>query len=215
MMAINPTPGEDGSQPGTTDGNANPEEEEIGRISRLGAIGAGFLSLVGAPLAAFAARSGGRVGGRAPAARAPSRSYSAPSSSRTNVYVTPPTRTNVYVTPGFGGYGYGGYGGYGYGGYGRGSLAVDGAFLGLSLIDSIRREEERRRYIEQQLKTQQELGKDQALIQQLQFQLQEQNSKIDGLRQKAGPEETDAVKSMQQKLEAQQREIEELRKNQK
>jgi hypothetical protein len=90
---------------------------------------------------AFAAsRSGGRVGGRAPVYRsAPSRTYRS-----TNVYISPPAV--VYG----GGYGYG----YGYG-------ISPGAYLGLSLVEALIREQERQAYLQQQLRTQLELGRDQ------------------------------------------------------
>ena len=115
---------------------------------------------------AFAAsRSGGRVGGRAPVHRsAPSRTYRS-----TNVYISPPAV--VYG----GGYGYG----YGYG-------ISPGAYLGLSLVEALIREQERQAYLQQQLRTQQELGRDQAKIAELQRQLADQSAKVEGLRSAAG-----------------------------
>merc|ERR1719488_421720 len=133
--------------------------------------------LVMSPISeANAARAGGRVGGRAPSV---SRSAPSRSTSTTNVYTAPPARTtNVYVSPGYGGgYGYGGYGGYGYGG----GIST-GTYLGISLVETLIREQQRQAFLQQQLRTQQELGKDQAMIQQLQMQLQEQNAKVEGLK---------------------------------
>ena len=159
---------------------------------------------------AQAARSGGRVGGRAPVSRsAPSRSVAAPQ--RT---------TNVYVAPSMGmgyGMGYGGYG-MGYGGYGGGGT---GLYLGLSVAEMFLREQQRQAYLQQQLRTQQELGKDQALIQSLQTQLAEQNAKVDGLakqQQQGGagasvapqvaPGESEAMLQLRLQVLQQQKELE-------
>mmetsp|Transcript_5003 Transcript_5003/g.13220 ORF Transcript_5003/g.13220 Transcript_5003/m.13220 type:complete len:220 (-) Transcript_5003:315-974(-) len=177
------------------------------------AIGATFLAavLTMAPVTeAFAAgRSGGRVGGRAPS-MSRSVSRSAPAPQRT---------TNVYVAPA-GGMGYGmGYGGYGMGG---GFGISPGAYLGLSLAETFIREQQRQAYLQQQLRTQQELGRDQAQIQQLQQALMEQNAKVEGLRaqqatapaaQQAAPapaSDAETVKILQQQLMMQQQQIQQL-----
>ena len=133
---------------------------------------------------AEAARSGGRMGGRAPAMRsAPMRS--APMRARRGGggygggYGG--GRTNVIISPGIGmgmspfGYGYG----YGYG-------ISPGAYLGLTLAETLLREQQRQAYLEQQLRTQQQLGQDQAMIQQLQTALAEQSAKVEGLRAQGG-----------------------------
>jgi hypothetical protein len=175
---------------------------------------------------ALAARSGGRVGGRA----RPSMSRSASSMSRSaspraapkasSSSYTAPATTNVYVAPSvsYGGYG----GGYGYGGFGGGFGVSPGAYLGMSLVDTLIREQQRQAYLQQQLKTQQELGKDQAMIQQLQAQLKEQDSKVDALKTKQASEpqapapasqsqDTEAVRKLQQQLMEQQKQIEALK----
>jgi hypothetical protein len=146
---------------------------------------------------AFAAsRSGGRVGGRASVYRsAPSRTYRS-----TNVYISPPAV--VYG----GGYGYG----YGYG-------ISPGAYLGLSLVEALIREQERQAYLQQQLRTQLELGRDQAKIAELQRQLADQSAKVEGLRSQqadrgSAPDREDAetIRKLQKQLRLQQREIEQL-----
>jgi len=169
------------------------------------------------PLDAEAAgRSGGRVGGRAPSSsmRSAPRSYSAP---RTT------TRTNIYVSPGMG---YGGYGGVFPGGYGYGGGPGFGTYLGLSLAESFIREQQRQAFLEQQLRTQQELGRDQAQIAALQQQLEVQKSRVDIIRsqQDGAPsanmasqmetmpaEERAAFEQLMQQLKAQQQEIENLK----
>merc|ERR1712087_879626 len=126
---------------------------------------------------AFAAsRAGGRVGGRvsstrvAPAPRAPAPSASSTMAPRTtNIYVAPPP---VVTSPFGGGYGYG----YGY------NPGFTGLSIGLSLADSIIREQQRQAFLQQQLRQQQELGRDQAMIMDLQRQLSEQNLKIEQLK---------------------------------
>mmetsp|Transcript_15278 Transcript_15278/g.48462 ORF Transcript_15278/g.48462 Transcript_15278/m.48462 type:complete len:238 (+) Transcript_15278:14-727(+) len=177
----------------------------------LGALLAGLVAF--APLdEAQAARSGGRVGGRAPVTRsAPSRSTPAPAS-HTNVYIAP--------APVYGG-GYGGGYGYGYGGgmFGGGGIST-GAYLGLSLVDTLIREQQRQQFLQQQLRTQQELGKDQAMIQQLQAELAAQSAKVDGLKAQqlqaggsvpAPQADLTAVNLLQQQLLQQQKEIELLK----
>eukprot|EP00427_Karlodinium_veneficum_P017746 CAMPEP_0169140850 /NCGR_PEP_ID=MMETSP1015-20121227/43884_1 /TAXON_ID=342587 /ORGANISM="Karlodinium micrum, Strain CCMP2283" /LENGTH=260 /DNA_ID=CAMNT_0009206973 /DNA_START=52 /DNA_END=834 /DNA_ORIENTATION=- len=165
----------------------------------------------GTPDMAEAARSGGRVGGRAPAARSMPRSSS---SSNTNVYVNPQPSTNIYVSPGpslfpGGGYGYGyGYGGYG--GFGGGGIST-GTYLGLSLVDTFIREQQRQQYLQQQLRVQQELGKDQAQIAQLQAELAQQRAKVDNMRQESPNVEKDAMAKMQEQLNAQKQELDQLK----
>jgi hypothetical protein len=165
---------------------------------------------------ALAARSGGRVGGRAPVVSrsAPRAAPKASSSS-----YTAPATTNVIVAPSVG-YGYGG--GFGYGGFGGGFGISPGAYLGMSVVDSLIREQQRQAYLQQQLRTQQELGKDQAMIQQLQAKLKEQDSKVDALKAKQASEpqapapasqsqDAEAVRKLQQQLMEQQKQIEALK----
>jgi len=142
-----------------------------------------------------AVRSGGRLGGRTSVSRSRSstaaRSYSSPRmGSSVNIHVAPPT-----LSP----YGYGGYGGgimggpqmyrpYGYGGgmlmspgyYGGGPSAP---MIGLSLLELLVREQQRQAFIQQQLAQQRELGRDKALIDQLQAELDKQNTVIEQLQQ--------------------------------
>ena len=88
-------------------------------------------------------------------------------------------RTNVIISPGIGmGMSPFGYG-YGYG-------ISPGAYLGLTLAETLLREQQRQAYLEQQLRTQQQLGQDQAMIQQLQTALAEQSAKVEGLRAQGG-----------------------------
>merc|ERR1711920_991552 len=155
-----------------------------------------------AALVAFAplnsdARVGGRVGGRAPA-------------------VAPRQTTNIYVAPTpMQGYGYSGYG-YGYSPFGGIST---GAYLGLSIVETLIREQQRQAYLQQQLRTQQELGRDQAMIQQLQADLAAQNAEVDSLKAQraaggAAPTpstETGSVQLLQQQLIEQQKQIEALK----
>merc|ERR1719379_3197168 len=120
------------------------------------------MALVFNPMSAEAGRSGGRVGGRAPAPRAPTVSRPAPAAMA-------PRTTNVYVAPSPMGMGMG------YGGYGMGGGSGVGLYLGLSVAEAFLREQQRQAYLQQQLKTQQQLGADQAAIQQLQQELAMQN----------------------------------------
>jgi len=53
-----------------------------------------------------------------------------------------------------------------------------GTYLGISLVETLIREQQRQAYLQQQLRTQQELGRDQAAIAQLQAELAAQNSKV-------------------------------------
>ena len=135
--------------------------------------------LVAAPMDAEAARSGGRMGGRAPAMRsAPMRSAPMRGGGGYGGGYGG-GRTNVYVSPGIGmGMSPFGYG-YGYG-------ISPGAYLGLTLAETLLREQQRQAYLEQQLRTQQQLGQDQAMIQQLQTALAEQSAKVEGLRAQGG-----------------------------
>merc|ERR1711966_374616 len=83
-----------------------------------------------------------------------------------------------------GGYGYGRPGLFGFGG-GYGFGLTPGQFLGLSAIElaeSIARENRRRAYLEQQMKVQQQLGKDQADIDALKKQLDETNAKMNAMQ---------------------------------
>merc|ERR1719446_953545 len=140
-------------------------------------------ALVAAPLNAEAAggRSGGRVGGRAPSAPA-ARTYSRPDSTPAPVQKT----TNVYVAPApapvmvGGGYGYGGYGG-GFG-YAAPSPGMTGLAVGLSLADTIIQEQRRQAFLQQQLQQQRQLGRDEAMIADLQRQLAAQDSKLNSLQ---------------------------------
>lgn len=172
-------------------------------------------------------RSGGRVGGRAPsraAARPAPRAAPAPAP-RTNVYVTPPRSTNVYVNPGFGGgYGYGG--GFGYGGGVFGGGPGLGTYLGLSFAESLLRQQQRREMLDRELRTQQELGRDQGQIQALQQQLAAQDASIAALKAKGdtgtAPAQGQPAKSEQQQmlemkelLLKQQQEIIDLKKDKK
>jgi hypothetical protein len=168
----------------------------------LGALLAGLVAF--SPLdEAQAARSGSRVGGRAPVTRsAPSR---------------PATHTNVYIAPAPV---YGGGYGYGYGGGLFGGGISTGAYLGLSLVDTLIREQQRQQFLQQQLRTQQELGRDQAMIQQLQAELAAQSAKVDGLKAQqlqaggsvpAPQADSGAVNLLQQQLFQPQKEIELLK----
>jgi len=161
-----------------------------------------------APFSAEAARSGGRVGGRAPSSAMRSSPRPAPTAA-------PQRTTNVYVAPMGGmGMGYGGMG-MGYGGYGGGNGM--GLYLGLSLAETFLREQQRQAYLQQQLATQRQLGADQAAIQQLQMQLQEQNAKVAGLTQQNGgvapkvDAETEATLKLKIQLAEQQKELEALK----
>ena len=158
--------------------NREPPQQHLQRTA-LAALAAAVL--VAAPMDAEAARSGGRMGGRAPAMRsAPMRSAPMRGGGGYGGGYGG-GRTNVYVSPGIGmgmspfGYGYG----YGYG-------ISPGAYLGLTLAETLLREQQRQAYLEQQLRTQQQLGQDQAMIQQLQTALAEQSAKVEGLRAQGG-----------------------------
>ena len=175
-------------------------------------------SIAFAPLdSAEAARSGGRVGGRAPVSRsAPSRAPSAISQPHTNVYVSPAPVYGGGMGMGYGG-GYGG--GFGGGGFGGGGIST-GTYLGISLVETLIREQQRQTYLQQQLRTQQELGRDQAQIAQLQAELAAQSVKVDGLKVQqqqgatvatATAPDADAVKRLQQQLIDQQKQIEVLK----
>jgi hypothetical protein len=117
-----------------------------------------------------AGRSGGRVGGRAPMrapARAPAR---APQTSYRQTTIIQPAIVG-------GGYGYGGgfgYSPFGYG-YGGGNL---GLYAGLSLGEALLREQQRSVYMQQQLETQRQLGKDAAAIDALQREVAAGNARI-------------------------------------
>jgi len=169
-------------------------------------------AVVMTPFSAEAARSGGRVGGRAPS-----------SSMRSAPRAAPARTTNVYVQPAMpmGGMGMG-YGGYGYGGgmMGGGGNGL-GLYPGLSVAETFMREQQRQAYLQQQLRTQQELGRDQAAIQQLQMELQAQNAKVEQLKaQNGGQVPTTSVQqqpapgemeAMRQMLIQQQKELMELK----
>ena len=62
------------------------------------------------------------------------------------------------------------------------------------------REQQRQAYLQQQLRTQQELGKDQQAIQQLQMELAQQNAKVDAL--KAQGAETNTGPATEKDIEA-------------
>lgn len=164
------------------------------------------------PTMMLAGRSGGRVGGRVSAPRMAPRAAprAAPvGGGRTNVYIAP--------TPMYGGYGMG------YGGYGMGGGNGLGLYLGLSVAETFLREQQRQAYLQQQLRTQQQLGADQAAIQALQNELAAQNAKVEGLRaqqtgqqpgslqQQAAPGETEATLQLRLQLLEQQKEIEALK----
>ena len=153
-----------------------PPQQQLQRTA-LAALAAAVL--VAAPMDAEAARSGGRMGGRAPAMRsAPMRSAPMRGGGGYGGGYGG-GRTNVYVSPGIGmGMSPFGYG-YGYG-------ISPGAYLGLTLAETLLREQQRQAYLEQQLRTQQQLGQDQAMIQQLQTALAEQSAKVEGLRAQGG-----------------------------
>jgi len=115
-----------------------------------------------------------------------------------------------------GGYGYGGYG---YGGYGYGGGNGLGLYLGLSLAETFVREQQRQAFLQQQLRTQQELGRDQQAIADLQRQLAEQNAKVDALRAQGATApasapltEAQQIEMLKAQLAAQQNEIANLKK---
>mmetsp|Transcript_26329 Transcript_26329/g.43721 ORF Transcript_26329/g.43721 Transcript_26329/m.43721 type:complete len:254 (+) Transcript_26329:67-828(+) len=145
-----------------------------------------------------------------------------PTAPVTNI-ITPPAAppvTNIYMaSPQPMGYGGIGYGGMGYGGYGQpmGGAGM-GLLIGAELAEAFLKEQQRQAYIQQQLKVQQQLGTDQAKIQELQRQLAEQNAKVDALAaQKAAapvssatPQQAPSEAQLQLQLQVlqQQRELE-------
>ncbi|KAL1515579.1 hypothetical protein AB1Y20_002199 [Prymnesium parvum] len=157
-------------------------------------------SIVFSPLqdANAASRSGGRVGGRAPAVSRSAPSSVSPSRGTTNVIISQPPMGMGY---GYGGYGYGGYGGYGYGGGGGNGL---GLYLGLSLAETFLREQQRQAYLQQQLKIQQQMGADQAAIANLERQLAEQNSKVEQLRSQQTASDAATIEQLKAQLAAEQ-----------
>ena len=118
-----------------------------------------------------------------------------------------------------------GYGGYGYGGGMMGGGNGMGLYLGLSLFESFQREQQRQVYLQQQLQTQRQLGQDQAAIQALQNELNQQNAKVDSLRAQGAdkapppqsvqpqtaPGESAAMAEMRAMMMAQQKELEALK----
>lgn len=181
---------------------------------------AGMLALAAMalmPMDADAARSGGRMGGggfsRGPSMtrtmpRAPAVQSFAPRS-QTNVYVSPGMG---FATPGFGGFG-GGFGGYGYSPFGGGMST--GTYLGFSLLEALIREQQRQAYLQQQLRVQQQLGTDQAMIAKLQAEVQAQDVKVNDMKAKAPPVDDATYKKLQEQLLAQQQEIEKLKSEKK
>lgn len=176
---------------------------------------AGMLALAAMalmPMDADAARSGGRMGGggfsRGPSMtrtmpRAPAVQSFAPRS-QTNVYVSPGMG---FATPGFGGFSP--FGGYGYSPFGGGMST--GTYLGFSLIEALIREQQRQAYLQQQLRVQQQLGTDQAMIAKLQAEVQAQDAKVNDMKAKAPPVDDATYKKLQEQLLAQQQEIEKLK----
>jgi len=156
------------------------------------------LALTFSPMdAAEAGRSGGRVGGRAPSmssrpASRPSSGASARPAMRTSAPAPAPMQrtTNVYMGSPMGG---GMYGGGMYGGGMMGGGNGMGLYLGLSVAESFMREQQRQTYLQQQLRTQRELGQDQAAIQQLQSELASQNLKVDAMKQQGAETNTGAA----------------------
>jgi hypothetical protein len=155
------------------------------------------LALTFSPMdAAEAGRSGGRVGGRAPSmssrpAARPSSGATARPAMRTSAPAPAPVQrtTNVYMAPMGGGM----YGGGMYGGGMMGGGNGMGLYLGLSVAESFMREQQRQQYLQQQLRTQRELGQDQAAIQQLQNELAQQNLKVDAMKQQGAETNTGAA----------------------
>ena len=96
-----------------------------------------------------------------------------------------------------------------------------GLYLGLSVAESFLREQQRQAYLQQQLRTQQELGRDQQAIQQLQMELAAQNAKVDQLKAQNGGQVPAAsvqpqaapgeMEAMRQMLIQQQKELEALK----
>ncbi|KOO26907.1 hypothetical protein Ctob_004426 [Chrysochromulina tobinii] len=93
---------------------------------------------------------------------------------------------------------------------------VDEAFAaGRSGGRTLIRENQRQAYLQQQLRTQQELGRDQAEIAMLQRALAEQNAKIEGLKsQQSGSDSGgDDVSRLKEQLRRQEDEIRSLQRN--
>ena len=175
------------------------------------------LLLVAGPVdEAQAARMGGRMGGRAPSMGRMGGGMGG--GMRGGYGGGMRGGTNVYVSPGMGmgmGYGYGMMSPFGFG-------ISPGAYLGLSLAELFVREQQRQAFLEQQLRTAQELGQDQAMIAQLQSQLNEQNGKVEAIRARQAAEggdapasapakapstESEAIQLLQKQLQEQQAEI--------
>merc|ERR1719440_440800 len=101
----------------------------------------------------------------------PSSSMSRPSMSRPAP--TPQRTTNIYMAPSMG--------------YGGGNGL--GLYLGISVAETFLREQQRQAYLQQQL------GPDQAAIQQLQGELQAQNAKVAALQAQGGASNTTPMNS--------------------
>lgn len=89
--------------------------------------------------------------------------------------------------------------------------------VGMSVAESFIREQQRQAYLQQQLRTQQELGRDQEAIRNLQMQLAEQNAKVESLRAQQGnsasapaaaPAESEAMMKLRLQLMQQEKELE-------
>jgi len=163
---------------------------------------------------AFAAKSGGRVGGRVTSTGSVKSSADTKTAkSSANVKAAAPAAapapqvTNVYMTQPMG-----------YGGYGGGGGSGMGLFVGAELVNMYFKEQQRQAYLKQQLEVQQQLGADSAKIAELQRMLSEQNAKVDSLaaqknaqsaaslQPQAAPGE--AEMQMQMQLIQQQKELE-------
>ena len=85
----------------------------------------------------------------------------------------------------------------------------------VELAETLIRENQRQAYLQQQLRTQQELGRDQAEIAMLQRALAEQNAKIEGLKsQQSGSDSGgDDVSRLKEQLRRQEDEIRSLQRN--
>ena len=185
--------------------------------AKIGSALLALLLVVGPVDEAQAARMGGRMGGRAPSMGRMSGGMSG--GMRGGYGGGMRGGTNVYVSPGMGmGMGMG----YGYGMSPFGFGISPGAYLGLSLAEAFVREQQRQAFLEQQLRTAQELGQDQAMIAQLQSQLNEQNGKVEAIRARQAAEggdapatapaqapstESEAIQLLQKQLQEQQAEI--------
>mmetsp|Transcript_18115 Transcript_18115/g.38254 ORF Transcript_18115/g.38254 Transcript_18115/m.38254 type:complete len:229 (-) Transcript_18115:108-794(-) len=168
------------------------EESKSTPLDRRAVLTGLFGLLVTGPLAfpgdAEAARSGGRIssGGikASRSVRVAPRSAPAPApapaaSPSVTVIQSPPT-TIIQTVPS---YGYGGFGG-GYS-YAPSYGLSTGAWLGLTaleLAEAVAREQRRAAFLNQQLETQRQLGKDQAEIEALQRQIKEQNDKLNAMQ---------------------------------